>query len=52
MSLPPCPRDNCTAPGHHYHMASTGDVMGYGPIARIDCPEIWQEAADIARGEA
>ena len=21
MSLPPCPRDNCTAPGHHYHLA-------------------------------
>ena len=20
MSLPPCPRDNCTAPGHHYHI--------------------------------
>ena len=20
MSLPPCPRDNCTATGHHYHL--------------------------------
>lgn len=26
-------------PDHHYHMESTGDVMGYGAIARIDCPE-------------
>ena len=21
MSLPPCPRDDCTAPGQHYHLA-------------------------------
>ena len=26
-------------PAHHDHMASTGDVMGYGIVTRIDCPE-------------
>ena len=26
-------------PDHHDHMESTGDVMGYGVVTRIDCPE-------------
>lgn len=26
-------------PDHHDHMASTGDVTGYGRVARVDCPE-------------
>ena len=26
-------------PSHHDHMASTGDVMGYGLVTRINCPE-------------
>lgn len=26
-------------PGHHEHMASTGDVTGHGIVTRIDCPE-------------
>ena len=26
-------------PDHHDHMASTGDVTGYGRVTRVDCPE-------------
>ena len=26
-------------PDHHDHMASTGDVTGYGLVTRVDCPE-------------
>ena len=42
MSLPPCPRDNCTAPGHHYHIISTDGCFTpayYSPHAEADTPD-------------
>lgn len=29
MSLPPCPRDDCTAPGHHYHFLAAYTSASY-----------------------
>ena len=41
MSLPPCPRDNCTAPGHHYHIISTDGCFTrcYSPHVPEDTPD-------------
>ena len=43
MSLPPCPRDNCTARGHHYHIISTDGwchtTAHYSPHVKADTPD-------------
>lgn len=43
MSLPPCPRDNCTAPGRHYHIISTDGwchtPAHYSPHVEADTPD-------------
>ena len=44
MSLPPCPRDDCTAPGHHYHIVSMDGgwchtPAHYSPRVKADTPD-------------
>lgn len=56
MSLPPCPRDNCTAPGRHYHIISTDGrchtPAHYSPHVKADTPDprlhVLEEQAELA----
>ena len=41
VSLPPCPRDDCTATGHHYHIISMDGCFAryYSPHVKVDTPD-------------